>query len=271
MGYEITANLAKKSDNEKLLGFATVKFDNSFTVKNISIYNGKTGPFVAMPRMQTKDKDGNVDYKDVAHPITKDLRAALYEDILNTYNQATESPEGKASFTTPEMNDKPKLGVNAKAISNGTTLKGVASVVLNDNFVVENVMVRENSKKELFVAMPSYKTVDDKWKDIAFPDNSFREEVSKAVLEAVEQNRNIEPPSKDFFEKGTFENKSFIKAEAKMEELVAEAEEIFGEKEEKKGPSFSKDSLKSDLAEKKAAEKDAPVKPANEKKQEQSL
>ena len=58
------------------------------------------------------------------------------------------------------------------------------------------------------------------------------------------------------------------------EEVAKDFSKAFGQKyafKKSEKPIFTKDSLKNDLAKKKAAEKDIPSIPSNEKKQEQSL
>ena len=63
-------------------------------------------------------------------------------------------------------------------------LKAYASVTFDDCFVVHSVGVLEGSNG-LFVVMPSRKVGDDEFKNVAHPIvTSFREKMSKAVLDA---------------------------------------------------------------------------------------
>lgn len=69
-------------------------------------------------------------------------------------------------------------------------LKAIASVVIEDSFVVHDIKVLEGNQG-YFVAMPSKKTPDGKYKDVAHPLNTpTREELSKAVLQAFEKARS---------------------------------------------------------------------------------
>ncbi len=62
-------------------------------------------------------------------------------------------------------------------------MKAVASVTLDGEFVIHDVKVVEGLKG-LFVAMPSRKTPDGEFRDVAHPiTQEARERIQKAVLE----------------------------------------------------------------------------------------
>ena len=66
-------------------------------------------------------------------------------------------------------------------------LKAVASIVIDDCFVIHDIKVLEGSQG-YFVAMPSRKTPDGQYKDVAHPLNTpTREELNKAVLAEFEK------------------------------------------------------------------------------------
>ena len=68
-----------------------------------------------------------------------------------------------------------------------TKLKGVASITIDDCFVVHDIKVI-NGKDGLFISMPSKKTAEGEHKDIAHPINTeTREEIKNAVLSAYEK------------------------------------------------------------------------------------
>ncbi len=63
-------------------------------------------------------------------------------------------------------------------------LKAVASITIDDCFVVHDIKVIESPEGE-FIAMPSRKTNDGEYKDIAHPLNTeTRELLKKAILKA---------------------------------------------------------------------------------------
>ena len=66
-------------------------------------------------------------------------------------------------------------------------LKAVASITIDDCFVVHDIKVIEGTDGP-FIAMPSRKTNDGEFKDIAHPLNTeTREELKNAILAAYEQ------------------------------------------------------------------------------------
>ena len=68
-------------------------------------------------------------------------------------------------------------------------LKAVASVTFDDCFVVHDIKVIEGTEG-YFIAMPSRKTNDGEYKDIAHPINTeTREELIKIILNAFEEEK----------------------------------------------------------------------------------
>ena len=66
-------------------------------------------------------------------------------------------------------------------------LKAVASITIDDCFVVHDIKVIEGNEGH-FVAMPSRKTSDGEYKDIAHPINTeTRQQLIDAVLDAFKK------------------------------------------------------------------------------------
>ena len=71
-------------------------------------------------------------------------------------------------------------------------LKAVASVVFDECFVLHDIKIIDG-KLGLFIAMPSRKTPDGEYKDIAHPiKQETREEIIKAILSAYAEEKNKE-------------------------------------------------------------------------------
>lgn len=65
-------------------------------------------------------------------------------------------------------------------------MKAVVSVTFDNEFVVHDIKVIEGDKGS-FIAMPSRKTLDGEFRDIAHPINSeTRDRIQKTVLEKYE-------------------------------------------------------------------------------------
>jgi len=69
-------------------------------------------------------------------------------------------------------------------------MKAVVSVTFDNEFVVHDIKVIEG-QEGLFIAMPSRKTPDGEFKDIAHPINSAtRERLQTSILEEYEKVKN---------------------------------------------------------------------------------
>lgn len=112
----------KDSPDKKLKAYATVTFDNSFVVRNIKVIEGTSGLFIAMPSRKVKQPcpkcafknemrskycnqcaaplpvtarpataeagaNTQLEYKDIAHPITQAFRELLQKKVLDAYEQ----------------------------------------------------------------------------------------------------------------------------------------------------------------------------------------
>ena len=69
-------------------------------------------------------------------------------------------------------------------------LKAVASITIDDCFVIHDIKVIEGNEG-YFISMPSRKTNDGEYKDIAHPINTeTRENMISAILEAFKQEQS---------------------------------------------------------------------------------
>ena len=73
--------------------------------------------------------------------------------------------------------------VRVRKVTSQNRMKAIASITIDDVFVIHDIKVIE-SDKGLFIAMPSRKTPNGEFKDIAHPINSeTREKILNAILE----------------------------------------------------------------------------------------
>lgn len=73
--------------------------------------------------------------------------------------------------------------VRIRKLNNEGKMRAVVSVTFDDEFVVHDIRVIEG-QNGMFIAMPSRRTPDGQFKDIAHPINSeTREVIQKAILD----------------------------------------------------------------------------------------
>ena len=79
-------------DTKKLKAFASANV-GPFAVHGIRVFENEKGMFVSMPSVSYKDAQGNTQYDDVFHPVTKEAREALVKNVIDEYNHALEQAQ----------------------------------------------------------------------------------------------------------------------------------------------------------------------------------
>ena len=73
--------------------------------------------------------------------------------------------------------------VRVRKVTKEGKMKAVVSITMDDEFAVHDIKIIEG-EKGLFIAMPSRKTTDGEYRDIAHPINSeTRDRIQKIILE----------------------------------------------------------------------------------------
>ena len=81
MQIKVKMHRLDRNDNIKAIGSVML---GEITVKNFTLMkNSRDELFLVMPNRDTgkKDKDGNRIYEEMAHPVTKEMRAVIAEDV----------------------------------------------------------------------------------------------------------------------------------------------------------------------------------------------
>lgn len=82
--------------------------------------------------------------------------------------------------------------IRIKKVASEGKMKAIVSVTFDNAFVVHDIKIIEGQDK-LFTAMPSRKTPDNEFKDIAHPINSeMRNTLESAILREYENLENSE-------------------------------------------------------------------------------
>ena len=83
---EITdVKIRRPFDTAPLKAVASVTFDGQFAVHDIKVISTENRLFIVMP--SRKNNDGT--YRDIAHPIHSEFRAALESAVLDAYTAFT--------------------------------------------------------------------------------------------------------------------------------------------------------------------------------------
>lgn len=82
--------------------------------------------------------------------------------------------------------------VRIRKVNKEGKMKAIVSVTFNDEFVVHDIKVIEGDKG-LFIAMPSRKTSDGEFRDIAHPINSStRDKIQSIILNKYQEEAKTE-------------------------------------------------------------------------------
>lgn len=79
-------------ESKKLKAFASANI-GPFAVHGIRVFENEKGLFINMPSNSYTDANGNKQYEDVFHPVTREGRDLLVKNVLDAYNQALEQAQ----------------------------------------------------------------------------------------------------------------------------------------------------------------------------------
>lgn len=83
--------------------------------------------------------------------------------------------------------------VRMRKLATDSRMKALVSITLDEAFVIHDLRVIEGNNG-LFVAMPSKRTADGEFRDIAHPINSeMRQEIQAAVMKVYDETEAIDP------------------------------------------------------------------------------
>lgn len=84
----VTVRRAEREDS-RMKAIASVLLDDEFAVHDIRIIEGTKGLFIAMPSRKTSTGG----YRDIAHPISQEVRTMFEKEILDAYEKALNEQE----------------------------------------------------------------------------------------------------------------------------------------------------------------------------------
>ena len=82
---QVTDIRIRKINTEgRMKAIVSSTFDDAFAVHDIKVVEGDKGLFVAMPSKRMPDGE----YKDIAHPISSEVREVIQTAVLKEYEKA---------------------------------------------------------------------------------------------------------------------------------------------------------------------------------------
>lgn len=90
---EITEVRISLHDAGRLRAFANITFDDCFVVRGLKVIEGRDGYFIAMPSREVDGKGHGKEYRDIAHPITNDMREYIESKVLEEYRDTLKEQE----------------------------------------------------------------------------------------------------------------------------------------------------------------------------------
>jgi len=93
---DVRVRITKSESEAKLKAYADITFYESFVVHWLKVIDGQKGMFVAMPSRKMPSGE----FKDIAHPITPEVRQLITETVIKKYEEALEN--GDASVDSEE-------------------------------------------------------------------------------------------------------------------------------------------------------------------------
>jgi len=77
----ITATIRKTFESGNVKAIADATIDDAFAIHGIKVIEGEKGVFMSMPNDKWKNKDGEIKYTDIVHPINSEARAQLFTAV----------------------------------------------------------------------------------------------------------------------------------------------------------------------------------------------
>jgi len=115
MRIHASINRMVNKEDSAIKAYASVTMDGMFAVHGLRVIETEKGRFVNMPSTSYTDKDGNKQYSDAFHAITKSARTAVNQAVLNAYDlklqqvqQTDIEVENTPDEEMPEPEDEPE-------------------------------------------------------------------------------------------------------------------------------------------------------------------
>lgn len=171
----------KRDDSVMAIGALSL---GEITVKNLMLMKNKDGElFLQMPCRDTgrMGPNGAHVYEDIIHPTTRQMRDALNEAALESYEN--ERP------VTLKQNTQGTMLIEASAFDAPYMNRvGKGQILINDEFVIKDIFINKGKNDGLYITLPNYKSKESHngkpvYKEIVTMGSDLKKQVSRAMID----------------------------------------------------------------------------------------
>lgn len=92
--------------DNRIKAYASVILGGEYVIRDIAVMDSKNGLFARMPYRSYKDRNGNMQYSDVAFALNETSRNAVSDAVLEVYEQRLQMEEDKLQGLEDQEEDE---------------------------------------------------------------------------------------------------------------------------------------------------------------------
>lgn len=92
--------------DNRIKAYASVILGGEYVIRDIAVMDSKNGLFARMPYRSYKDRNGNIQYSDVAFALNETSRNAVSNAVLEAYKQRLEMEENESQGLEDQEEDE---------------------------------------------------------------------------------------------------------------------------------------------------------------------
>ena len=92
--------------DNRIKAYASVILGGEYVIRDIAVKNKKNGLFARMPYRSYKDRNGNMQYSDVAFALNETSRNAVNDAVLEAYEQRLQMEEDESQGLEDQEEDE---------------------------------------------------------------------------------------------------------------------------------------------------------------------
>ena len=92
--------------DNRIKAYASVILGGEYVIRDIAVMDSKNGLFARMPYRSYKDRNGNMQYSDVAFALNETSRNAVNDAVLEVYEQRLQMEEDESQGLEDQEEDE---------------------------------------------------------------------------------------------------------------------------------------------------------------------